>query len=65
MKFPITPLYGVNEIVYLVIQGQNQPAGPFIVVNSLDDKRYRLKDQTTGVEHPVLVFENQLVVPAN
>ncbi|KAK4207170.1 hypothetical protein QBC37DRAFT_380373 [Rhypophila decipiens] len=27
-RFPTSPLYTVNEVVYLAIPGQQQPAGP-------------------------------------
>ena len=64
VKFPLPPLFAVNEIVYLIIPGQNQPAGPFVVSASLDNKRYRIRRQDNGQEHPTTVTEERMVVPA-
>lgn len=65
MKFPTAPLYAVNEIVYLLVPGESQPAGPFVVIASLENGQYQLKNMATGVQHPVTVSEAQLVVPDN
>ena len=65
MKFPTAPLYAVNEVVYLVVPGQSRPAGPFVVIASLDNQQYRLKDRTTGVERQGTFHETQLVVPVD
>ena len=64
MKFPSPPLFAVNEVVYLVIPGQTQPAGPFAISASMGNKQYKIKRVDNGQEHPTTVNEDQLVVPA-
>ena len=65
VKFPKSPLYKVNENVYLVVPGQAQPAGPYQVVAVLSNSQYKLKRRDNGQEHPNPVKEQDLVVPAS
>ncbi len=58
------PLYAVNELVYLVISGQAQPAGPYMVSACMGNKQYKIKRVDNGQEHPTTVNEDRLVVPA-
>ncbi len=64
MKFPTPPLFAVNEVVFLVVPRQSQPAGPFVVSASIGNGQYKIKRADNGQEHPSTVKEDQLVVPA-
>ncbi len=63
-QFPLPSLYAVNEVVYLVVPGQSQPAGPYTVSASMGDKQYKIKRVDNGQEHPTTVTEERLVVRA-
>ncbi|KAL6922488.1 hypothetical protein FSHL1_006448 [Fusarium sambucinum] len=57
------PLYGVNEVVYVAVRGQSQPAGPYIITSTnFENKTYGLKRQDTGQTHPTAVAERDLLV---
>ncbi|CAD6573860.1 MAG: hypothetical protein ASARMPREDX12_006297 [Alectoria sarmentosa] len=64
VEFPLPPLFAVNEVVYLVVPGRNQPAGPFAVSASMGNKQYKIKRVDNGEEHPTTVTEDKLVVLA-
>ncbi|KAI4204083.1 MAG: hypothetical protein LQ350_001476 [Teloschistes chrysophthalmus] len=61
VEFPVPPLFAVNEVVYLVIPGQAQPAGPFMVSAYMGSKRYKIKRVDNGQEHGTAVDEDKLV----
>ncbi|KAF2229904.1 hypothetical protein EV356DRAFT_536839 [Viridothelium virens] len=63
-KFPTAPLYKVNEVVYLVVPGQAQPSGPFLVTAVEENDKYRIRRQDNGQAHPGSVPQASLVVPA-
>ncbi|KAL8664456.1 MAG: hypothetical protein Q9202_003006 [Teloschistes flavicans] len=50
VEFPEPPLFAVNEVVYLVIPGQAQPAGPFMVSAYIGNKRSRPAYSLRAVE---------------
>ena len=64
VQFPTAPLYQINEEIYRLVVGQTAPAGPYIVMAVLENKRYKLKRKDNGQEHPQLVEEKDLVIPA-
>jgi hypothetical protein len=51
----------MNAIVYLRIQGQPQPAGPYYV-SAFENGRYRIKKRENHEEHSEWVSEASLVV---
>lgn len=51
-------------MVYLVVPGQTQPAGPFTVAACVGNKQYKIKRIDNGQEHPTTVAEDKLVVRA-
>ncbi|KAF4962742.1 hypothetical protein FSARC_9190 [Fusarium sarcochroum] len=62
--WPSQPLYQVNEVVYIAVAGQSQPAGPYVVTSThFESKTYGLKKQDTGQKYPTDVPERQLLVP--
>ncbi|KAL8698676.1 MAG: hypothetical protein Q9224_001745 [Gallowayella concinna] len=63
VEFPLPPLYAVNELVYLEMPGQAQPAGPYQVSACVGNKQYKIKRVDNGQEHPTIVNEDRLVVP--
>lgn len=52
----------MNEEVYLLVTGQDQPAGPYRVTAILADHYYNLKRGDNGQLHPQSVREEDLVV---
>ena len=62
-QFPTEPLYGVNEEVYLMVAGQSQPAGPYLIIAILANRQYKLKQKNNGQEHSQPVKEDDLVLP--
>lgn len=63
-QFPFPSLYAVNEVVYLVIPGQSQPAGPYTVAAIMGSRQYKIKRVDNGQQHPTTVAEDRLVVRA-
>jgi len=62
LKFPTAPLYQINEQVYVMVAGQAQPAGPYLVIAILDNRQYRLKRADNGQELVQSVAEDDLCV---
>jgi hypothetical protein len=61
-KFPTASTYQEGEEVYLQVAGQQEPAGPYIIVAVLGNEMYTIKLKNTGVQHPSSVSANSLVV---
>ncbi|KAF5675601.1 hypothetical protein FDENT_9736 [Fusarium denticulatum] len=63
LQWPRQPLYEINEVVYVAIPGQAQPAGPYIIISTnFENRTYGLKRQDTGQTHPTAVAEVDLRV---
>lgn len=62
VQYQTEPLYSLDEVVYLRIPGQAQPAGPYIVSAILENGRYKLKSSPTSQELSQEVSEEQLLV---
>ena len=57
------PLYRIGEVVYLVVPGQTQPAGPYVINKIEENATYRISRQDNPQEHHQQpVKEDQLVV---
>ncbi|KAI1399458.1 hypothetical protein F4819DRAFT_415810 [Hypoxylon fuscum] len=64
-SWPKEPLYQVGEVVYLAVSGQQQPAGPYVVVSSnFENGTYVIKRQSNDQRHPHAVPESSLRVRA-
>ncbi|KAI1495538.1 hypothetical protein F5X99DRAFT_403213 [Biscogniauxia marginata] len=61
-QFPRAPLFTVGEVVYLIVSGQSQPAGPFEVESVNVDGYYRIKRMDNGQLHNDPVDESRLVI---
>ncbi|KAK8122860.1 hypothetical protein PG984_011530 [Apiospora sp. TS-2023a] len=61
-EYPVAPLYGVGEVVYLAVPGRTQPAGPYVVVRSSADRLYTIKRQDNDQVHGEAVQESRLLV---
>lgn len=59
------PLYRVGEVVYLVVPGQTQPAGPYVISKIEENALYRIRRQDNSQEHHQAVREDQLLVPVS
>jgi len=64
-QFPSPPLYSEGETVYLIVPGQGEPDGPFVVASIEANNMYRLRRVDNGQEHSQSVTENSLVVPVS
>ncbi|KAF5724180.1 hypothetical protein FMUND_1082 [Fusarium mundagurra] len=61
--WPRQPLYEINEIVYVAVPGQAQPAGPYIIISTnFENRTYGLKRQDTGQVYSTAVAEVDLRV---
>ena len=61
-KFPTSPVYSINDEVYLIIAGQPQPSGPYLITAILANRRYKLKRKDTGEAMNQPVGEDDLLV---
>ncbi|MCJ1378595.1 hypothetical protein MMC17_001694 [Xylographa soralifera] len=61
-RFPTAPLYRIDDEVYLIVTGQSQPAGPYLITAILANRRYNLKRKDTSEAVTQSVSENDLVV---
>lgn len=61
---PVQPLYGLGEVVYVAISGQQTPSGPYTVVSVTANCYYTLKSQDNHQLYPYAVPENSLRVLA-
>lgn len=61
-KFPTAPLYGINEEVYIIMAGQAQPAGPYLISSILANGLYRLRYKGTGDALNQSIAEKDLVI---
>ena len=60
-KFPTQPAYSINDEVYLIIAGQPQPAGPYLITSILANRCYKLRRKDNGDAVDQSVIENDLV----
>lgn len=61
---PVRPLYGVGEVVYVAVPGQQVPSGPYTIVSVTANCQYTLKRQDNHQLHPYLIPESDLRVLA-
>ncbi len=61
-QFPTAPLYQINEEVYLMVAGQSQPTGPYLISAVLASQRYSIKRKDNGEQLPQSIKEEDLVV---
>ncbi|KAF2492984.1 hypothetical protein BU16DRAFT_564283 [Lophium mytilinum] len=62
--WPTIPRYQKDEVVYLMIVGQPQPAGPYVIVSVTADGLYVIKRRDNNEQYPEYITEDRLVVPA-
>ncbi|KAJ3539277.1 hypothetical protein NM208_g5555 [Fusarium decemcellulare] len=61
--WPREPLYMVGEVVYVAFSGQQQPAGPYVIISTnFENQTYGIQSQATGQKHPTAVPESLLRV---
>jgi len=62
VRFPTASTYQEGEEVYLQVAGQQQPAGPYIVVAVLANEMYIIKSKSNDLQHPSSVSAGSLLV---
>ncbi|KAG6353631.1 hypothetical protein INS49_005339 [Diaporthe citri] len=59
---PVRPLYGLGEVVYVAVSGQQVPSGPYTVVSVTANCQYTLRRQDNLQPYPYFVPESDLRV---